>query len=108
MEGVQFVYLALAVALPTLTVRQYRTYGEQPKDVGAIRAGVASKRWLAENLLALLYALSNLIAAAVALWTNQYVPGFSGWPWWLHLVWTFVWVSTSAPMGPTGANCPKK
>lgn len=57
------VEAALLFALPYWTWAQYQAYSRSAVDMSALRSGMLSRRWLAENLLAALHALLILVEA---------------------------------------------
>ena len=83
-DSLQLLGLCMVgLVLPALTFSQYKRYerGGEP-DLMPLQLGLVSRRWLLENLLSLLYAVS-LVANAVAIalhWTPPLTSlGFSPW-----------------------------
>lgn len=84
--------LALVATLPAFTVNQYTIYSAQSPDYSAMNAGFISKRWLAENLLSLVYALSIILAIVLSYYGYDIVL-FRDWPVWASVLWAVVIVS---------------
>ncbi len=84
-------YGVLAALLPALTLRRFQSLSELgSQDLTPFEAGVTSRRWLAENAVALVYAASVAWAAVAGGFFGRESPAFEGWPLWLVGAWALV------------------
>jgi hypothetical protein len=89
MAAVLVCYGALTALLPVWTMKPFRALSDLgSQDLSPFEAGVTSRRWLAENIVALVYAASVAWALVAGGLLGRESPAFEGWPLWLVAAWT--------------------
>jgi len=86
-------YLGLSILLPWMTYTQLRKYSEQPYNLSVLKKGLASKRWLFENITLLLYILCLIIFTITDLYKVTDTNAFIGWLLPIRIVWIVTTVS---------------